>query len=111
MPRPIKSIEIYLPLDYNDGRPIEGAKFSSLEDEFLDRFGGVTSIQRDFPLRGLWRSEAEVFTDRVVIFTLIDFHSKTDFEIFRYLERLKARLKRKFEQLDVLITVQEMMAV
>ncbi len=111
MPRPIRSIEIYLPLDYNDGRPIEEIKFSSLEDELLDRFGGVTSIQKDFPLRGLWRSEVTTFQDRVVIFTVIDFQTKTDFEAIRYLERLKTRLKRKFEQLDVLITIQSLMAV
>lgn len=112
MPRPIKSFDIYLPLDYNDGRPIEGTKYSVLEDELLDRFGGVTSIQRGFPLRGLWRSETtEVFQDRVVVFTVIDFRTKTDFELIRYLQRLKARLKRKFEQLDVLITVQELVAI
>ena len=27
VPRPIRGIEIYLPLDYNDGRPIEDSKF------------------------------------------------------------------------------------
>ena len=112
MQRPINSFEIYLPLEYNDGRPIEETKFSGLEDELLDRFGGVTSIQRSFPLRGLWRSErTEVFQDRVVVFTVIDFRTKTNFELIRYLERLKARLKRKFNQLDVLITVQELVAI
>ena len=43
MPRPIKAIEIYLPLDYNDGRSIEAAKYVPLEDELLERFGGVIS--------------------------------------------------------------------
>jgi hypothetical protein len=111
MPRPIRSIEIHFPLDYNDGRPIEEPKFATLEDELLDRFGGVTSIQKDFPLRGLWRSEATTFQDHVVIFTVIDFETKTDFEVIRYLERLKTRLRRRFDQLDVLITIQELLAV
>ena len=43
VPRPIKAIEIYLPLDYNDGRSIEAAKYVPLEDELLERFGGVIS--------------------------------------------------------------------
>jgi hypothetical protein len=53
VPRQIRTIEIYLPLDYNDGRPMEESKYVHLEDELLTRFGGVTSIQRQFPLRGL----------------------------------------------------------
>jgi hypothetical protein len=42
MARPIRSIEIYLPLDYNDGRSIPESKYVSLQHELLDRFGGVT---------------------------------------------------------------------
>jgi hypothetical protein len=100
-----------LPVDYNDGRPVEESKFVSLIDELVDKFAGVTSTQRQFPLKGIWRTGGQVYQDQVVVFTSLDFQSKTDFELIRYLERLKARLKRKFEQLDVLITVQEMMAV
>jgi hypothetical protein len=111
VPRPIRRIEIFLPLDYNDGRPIEEAKFVRLEDELLAQFGGVTSVQRQFPLRGLWRVKAETFQDRVVIFTVMDFQGKSDFEVIRYLERLKGRLKKKLMQLEILITVQELMAI
>jgi hypothetical protein len=111
VPRPIRRIEIYLPLDYNDGRPIEETKFIRLEDELLDRFAGLTAVQRQFPLQGLWRSQAEVFRDRVVIFTAIDFQTKTDFEIVHYLERLKRRLKKKFAQLDILITLEDLTAI
>jgi hypothetical protein len=111
MPRPIRGIEIYLPLDYNDGAPIEESKFIGLQQELLARFGGVTSIQREFPLQGLWRTRAKVYQDRVVVFTLMDFDTKTQLETLRYLEKLKARLKKKFDQLEVLITVQEMLAI
>src|SRR5437870_1287356 len=89
VPRLIRNIEIYLPLNDNDGRPIAENKFTHLEDELLDRFGGVTSTQRQFPLRGLWRSEGQVFLDWVVVFTFLDFQIRTDFETLRYLQRLK----------------------
>ena len=56
MPRAIRSIEIYLPLEYNDGRLILESKFISLQQELLNRFGGVTSVQRQFPLQGVWQS-------------------------------------------------------
>jgi hypothetical protein len=111
VPRPIRTIDIYLPLDYNDGRPIEESKYVHLEDELLTRCGGVTSIQRQFPLRGQWRSEDRVFQDRVVVFSVLDFQDSTQLEAFRYLERLKSRLKKKFAQLEILITVQEMLAI
>jgi hypothetical protein len=111
MPRPIRGIEVYLPLDYNDGSPIEESMFVGLQHELLARFGGVTSIQREFPLQGLWKSRAKVYQDRVVVFTVMDFEAKTQLETLRYLEKLKTRLKKKFEQLEVLITVQEMLAV
>lgn len=44
MARPIRGIEIFLPLDYNDGRPIAEQKYLSLQQELLGRFGGVTSV-------------------------------------------------------------------
>ena len=59
MARPIRSIEIYLPLDYNDGQPIPESKYISLQQELLNRFGGVTSVQRQFPLQGVWQSGTE----------------------------------------------------
>lgn len=111
MARPIRSIEIYLPLDYNDGRPIPDSKYISLQQELLDRFGGVTSVQRQFPLQGVWQSGVRVYHDRVVTFSVMDFRGETQLDCLRYLERLKGRLKRRFDQLEILITVTELLAI
>lgn len=111
VPLPIRRIEIYLPLKYNDGRPIEGTKFEDLQHEILDRFGGVTLIQPQFPLRGLWRSKAKVFQDEIVVFNVMDFRSGKELETIRYLERLKKRLKKEFAQLEILITLQDLLAI
>jgi hypothetical protein len=111
VPRPIRRIEIFIPLDYSDGRPIEESKFNRLENELLDRFGGVTTIQRRFPLRGLWKFQSDVHYDRVVVITVMDFHTQTEFESIQYLERLKGRLKKKFAQLEILIIVHELLAI
>lgn len=97
MARPIRSIEIYLPLDTNDGRPIPEANFVALQQELLLRFGGVTSLQRQFPLQGIWQSEADVYEDRVVVFSVMDFRDGTQLECLGYLKRLKGRLKKKFD--------------
>ena len=111
MARPIRSIDVYLPLDYNDGQPIPEAKYVSLQRELLGRFGGVTSVQRQFPLQGIWQAGTEVYQDRVVVFSVMDYREETQLECLRYLERLKGRLKRKFDQLEILITVAELLAI
>lgn len=111
MARPIRGIEIFLPLDYNDGRPISASKFTAVQEELLARFGGVTSMQRQFPLQGAWKSGGAVYHDRVVVFTVMDFGEGTQLESLRYLERLKSRLKKRFDQLEILITVAELLAI
>jgi hypothetical protein len=111
MARPIRSIDVCLPLDHNDGRPIPESKYVALQRELLARFGGVTSVQRQFPLQGVWQSEAEVYHDRVVIFSVMDFRDGTQLDCLRYLDRLKGRLKKKFDRLEILITVAELLAI
>ena|SRR5439155_2100485 len=111
MPRPIRSIDIFLPLDSNDGEPFGEADYISLQEELLERFGGVTSTHRQFPLQGLWRANGEVFQDRIVVFNVMDLRAKTAFQTLHYLQRLKTRLKKRFAQLEILITIQELLAI
>lgn len=111
MARPIRSIDVYLPLDCNDGRPIPESKYVALQQELLNRFGGVTSVQRQFPLQGVWQSGADVYHDRVVVFSVMDFREETQLECLRYLEKLKGRLKKRFDQLEILIAVAELLAI
>jgi hypothetical protein len=110
-PKPIRGIDIYLPLDYNDGTPIPEAKYIALQEELLGRFHGVTSVQRQFPLRGVWQTGATTYHDQVVVLSVMDFREGTQLERLRYLQRLKRRLKNQFEQLEILITVTEMLAI
>jgi hypothetical protein len=111
VPRSIRRVEIYLPLEYNDGRRIEEAKYKRLHSELRARFGGVTSTQSQFPLKGVWKSGSELYEERVVVFTMLDFRDQTESRLARYLERLKARLEERFEQEEILITVQELRAI
>ena len=41
----------------------------------------------------------------------MDFNNWSQLECLRYLARLKTRLKKKFEQLEILITVAELLAI
>jgi hypothetical protein len=59
----------------------------------------------------VWQSGADVYYDRVVVFTVMDFGRETQLQSLRYLERLKGRLKKKPDQLEILITVSELLAI
>jgi hypothetical protein len=45
--------DVYLPLTDNAGRPFPDTFFDEVEVRLVDRFGGLTSQQRQFPLRGI----------------------------------------------------------
>ena len=59
----------------------------------------------------VWQSGAEVFQDGVGVFSVMDFRTDSQLQSLRNLERLKTRLKRKIEQLEIVIAVQEVLAI
>ena len=112
MARRIRRVEIYLPLEFNDGHAIPAPYFVVLQRELLKRYGGVTSIQRDFPLEGIWQSGSETYQDRVIVFSIMDFREENEAACQAYLSRMKDRLKKKkFDQLEILITVADLWAI
>lgn len=101
----VKKYDIYLPLRYNDDRFIEDEKFDKVNDELFHRFGGVTSTMRQFPLSGIWGQDNVVYQDLIVIYTTIDFQSSE--ESTQFFSDYKEILESRFEQEEILITVQE----
>lgn len=101
----VKKYDICLPLRYNDGRQIEDEKFDQVDNVLYERFGGLTAILRDFPLRGLWGGDSEVYQDLIVIYTAIDFEPTES--TTQFFEEYKEVLKSQFRQEEILITVQE----
>jgi hypothetical protein len=90
-----------LPLTYNDGTLIPGDRFDALEERLLGRFSGVTSHQREFPLRGVWLGDQQLYLDQVIVVTALDFRRAGS---GRFIAQLKRDLLRDFEQLAILIT-------
>ena len=101
MARSARRYDVFLPLTYNDGRPIEDAKFDRVEHHLLERFSGLTTQQREFPLRGIWEGESRVYMDQVILMTALDFRPRGS---DRFLKDLKASLLREFRQVEILIT-------
>lgn len=101
MSRSARRYDFYLPLAYNDGRPIEDEKLDAVERRLTAQFGGLTTQQRDFPLRGIWQGEARLYFDRVVIMTAFDFRARGS---PRFVKQMKAHLLEQLDQLEILIT-------
>jgi len=101
MARSARRYDLYLPLTYNDGRPIEDFRFDAVERRLLAQFGGLTAQQRDFPLRGIWQGETRLFFDQVILMTVLDFRRPGS---ARFLKQLKTDLLHEFDQLEILIT-------
>jgi hypothetical protein len=101
MARVARRYDVYLPLNYNDGRPIPDEHFDSVERRLLAQFSGVTSQQRDFPLRGVWLGGAQLYLDQVIVMTALDFRTQGS---SRFIAKLKLDLLRDFQQLEILIS-------
>jgi hypothetical protein len=101
MVKPARRYDLYLPITFNDGRAIPEERFVSLEQKLLSRFGGVTSQQRDFPLRGMWQGHVLVFLDQVIVMSVLDFRRGGS---LRFIADLKRDLIREFVQIEILIT-------
>src|SRR5437870_7024329 len=66
-PRPVHEYDLFIPLFYNDGRPIEATKFQALQKWLLEQFGGLTFFPQ--PNQGLWKMGAVVYRDEIVIYS------------------------------------------
>jgi hypothetical protein len=103
MPRSARRYDFDLPLADNAGRPIANAVFDAVERRLVARFQGLTSQQREFPLRGIWQGKTKLYFDQVIIMTVLDFRRDGS---TRFVTQLKQELLREFDQLEILITEQ-----
>ena len=103
MPRSARRYDLYLPLSDNAGRPIADDVFQRLQLRLLERFHGLTSLQRDFPLQGIWQGGSRLYLDWVIIMTVLDFRRRGS---AGFIAQLKQDLLRQFDQLEILITEQ-----
>jgi hypothetical protein len=94
----VKEYDIYLPLRYNDGTPVETRKFRELQQRLLEEFGGVTYFPQ--PNEGLWQMGDVVYQDEIVIYRVI---AKKRRPARRFLLQLKEDLKSSFKQKEILI--------
>lgn len=98
----MKEYELYVPLHYNDGRPVEHEKLASLKRRLVQRFGGLTHFPQSN--EGLWKIGSITFRDQVVILRVLASETGKAEDYFR---QLKESLRDEWEQKDFLIVARE----
>ena len=98
----LKRFEILLPLNYNDGRPIEPEKFLTTHRELVERFGATTVDTTR--ASGTWVYGGVLYEDLLVRVTIDSSEPEAAFE---FLRTYKGTLKSRFEQLDIWITAHD----
>lgn len=94
----MKEYDLFIPLYYNDGKPIEPHKLQDLQQELLEQFDGVTFFPQ--PNEGLWRMGDVTYRDEIVIYRVVTGRTSA---ARRFLRRLKETLKRSLKQEEIFI--------
>ena len=98
----MREYELYVPLNDNDGRPIEPDKLARLKRRLVLEFGGLTYFPQEN--EGVWKVGAFTFRDKVVILRVL---SNDAVQAEAFLIGLKEDIRREWQQADVLIVSRE----
>jgi hypothetical protein len=94
----LKEYDLFVPLKYNDGSPVEGRIFQELQQTLVAQFGGLTFFPQ--PNQGFWTVGDVTYRDEIVIFRFLT----TKPRVARpFLETLKEKLKRILKQEEIFI--------
>ncbi len=94
----MREYDLFIPLYYNDGTPIEAHKHRRLQDRLLDEFGGLTVFPQ--PNQGYWRMAGVTFRDEIIVLRVVTSAKRS---ARRFLGKLKENLKRDLRQEEILI--------
>lgn len=94
----MKEFDVFIPLYYNDGTPIEPVKFFDLEERLLETFDGLTFFPQ--PNKGIWKAADVTYRDEIVIYRVLSSNARL---ARRFFTKLKKDLKEVFEQEEIMI--------
>jgi len=94
----VKEYDLFVPLYYNDGSPVEPDKILELKTRLLDQFDGLTFFPQ--PNEGFWRAAGVTYRDEILVFRVLASDSS---EARHFFAELKDELKRELKQEEILI--------
>lgn len=93
----MKEYDLFIPLNYNDGTPIEAEKIQDISRRLLEEFSGVTFFSQ--PNEGFWKMGGVTYRDEIVIFRVLAQKRAGR----RFLSKLKRELIETLDQEAILI--------
>jgi molybdopterin synthase catalytic subunit len=94
----VREYDIFVPLNYNDGTPIEPRKLRRIQSRLLEHFDGLTFFPQ--PNEGFWRMGGVTYRDEIVIYRVFSGHRRA---ARQFLSRFKDELKADLQQEEILI--------
>ena len=98
-------VQIFLPLNDNDGETFSREAFSHVREELVSRFGGLTAYARA-PADGLWKNTEETTHDRIVIYEVL-----TPSLDRVWWQRFRQKLEVVFRQESILVRANEVVVL
>lgn len=98
-----REYDLFVPLHYNDGTPIEPEKIARLKQRLIERFGGLTHFPQSN--EGFWKVGRVTFRDRIIILRVLADASDAGAECF--LLSLKEEMTRAWHQEEVLVVARD----
>jgi len=105
----MKEYEIYIPINYNDGTPVERIEFDGVKDCLLAHFDGI-SVSPE-PIIGYWKhpgsspdSAPRIYKDYCHVYTIIAKDSKAVRDVIR---SLKSHLEESLGQFQIFVTIRD----
>jgi hypothetical protein len=94
----VKEYDIFVPLRYNDGSPVEAKKLANLQVRLLEFFDGFTFFPQ--PNEGVWRMGEVTYRDEIVIYRVVTRKARA---ARGFLRQLKEELKQSLKQEEIFI--------
>ena len=98
----MKEYDLFIPLFYNDGSPVEERKIEAIGERLLEQFTGLTFFPQ--PNEGPWKMGEVTFRDQVVVFRVVSDNAR---RARRYFVAFKERLKKELRQEEIFIVERE----
>src|SRR4051812_45224911 len=98
----MREFEVYVPLLYNDGSPVEPQKLNRLKARLVEVFGGLTHFPQEN--EGLWKIGNFTYRDKIVILRVL---SADVAKAHGFFTGLKREMLEDWGQEDVLIIERE----
>jgi hypothetical protein len=90
-------VEIFLPLNDNDGRPFGTEKYAEVREHLTARFGGLTAFSRS-PAQGTTSDGGKTVHDEIIVFEVM-----AEILDASWWKSYRLQLEREFRQDEIVV--------